>query len=64
MLFGGHDEVVGLVLVIDNVLQGNAQLVVQAVEKVLKLRKKIFKFCKVKTFLKLNILKVVRCCSR
>ena len=50
MLFGGHDEVVGLVLVIDNVLQGDAQLVVQAVEKVLKLRKKSLNLVKLKQF--------------
>ena len=35
MLFGGHDEVVGLVLVVDNVFQGNAQLVVERVKEVL-----------------------------
>ncbi len=51
MLFGGHDEVVGLVLIVDNVLQGDAQLVVQAVEKVLELRKKTsLNFVKLKHF--------------
>ena len=35
MFLGGHDEVVSLVLVVDDVLQGDAQLVVQVVEEVL-----------------------------
>ena len=35
MLFGRHDKVVSLVLVIDDVLQGNAQVLIERVEKVL-----------------------------
>ena len=35
VFLGGHDEVVSLVLVVDDVLQGDAQLVVQVVEEVL-----------------------------
>lgn len=35
MLLGGHDEVVGLVLVVDYVLEGDAEVLVEGVEEVL-----------------------------
>ena len=36
MFLGGHDEVVSLVLVVHDVLQRDAQLVVETVEEILK----------------------------
>jgi len=35
MFLCSHDKVVGLVFVIDNILEGDAQLIVQIVEEVL-----------------------------
>ena len=35
MFFGGHDKIVSLVLVVDNVLQGDAELIVKIVEEIL-----------------------------
>ena len=44
MLLGGHDEIVGLILVVDDVLKGDAELVVQSVEKILQRKNKFWIF--------------------